>query len=95
MAEYEELLGRLIEAEVILDEGMAYWDVRPSKRFPTLEIRIADVMPDVESVVAVAALARALVATYGSDEALKAPTYVPNCSRRPLGDPPRPACPAI
>jgi carboxylate-amine ligase len=60
-AEYLTLLSQLVEAGVILDEGMAYWDVRPSQRFPTLEIRIADVMPDIDDVVLVAALARALV----------------------------------
>ncbi len=61
--EYDELVRQLVEAGVMLDEGMAYWDIRPSKRFPTLEIRIADVMTDVDTAVMVAALARALVVT--------------------------------
>ena len=59
--EYQQVLNQLVEAGVILDAGMAYWDARPSQRFPTLEIRIADVMPSVDDVVLVAALARALV----------------------------------
>ncbi len=61
MAEYDAMVESLIRAGVVLDAGMAYWDIRPSKRFPTLEIRIADVMADVQTVVTVAALARALV----------------------------------
>jgi carboxylate-amine ligase len=47
---------------------MAYWDARPSEAYPTLEIRICDVMYAVDHVIAVAALARALVVTCLSDE---------------------------
>ena len=60
---YEGLLERLIGGDIILDKKMAYWDVRPSEAFPTLEIRICDVMYDVDHVVALGALARALVTT--------------------------------
>jgi carboxylate-amine ligase len=67
--EYDELVRQLIDAGVMLDEAMAYWDVRPSKRFPTLEIRTADVMADVETAVTLAALARALVERCTSSEA--------------------------
>lgn len=62
-AEFDHLVAILIKGQVILDDAMAYWDIRPSHRFPTLEIRIADVMPSVEDAVTVAAVARALVAT--------------------------------
>jgi carboxylate-amine ligase len=62
-AAYQELLAQLVAAEVILDEKMAYWDVRPSSAFPTLEIRVNDVMARVDDVVAVAGLVRALVAS--------------------------------
>lgn len=41
----------------------AYWLARPSSHVPTLEIRVADVMPTVEEVVLQAGLSRALVAT--------------------------------
>ncbi len=60
--EYQRLLTQLVDAGVILDKKMAYWDVRPSEAFPTLEIRVSDVMPAVDDVIAVAGLARALVA---------------------------------
>jgi carboxylate-amine ligase len=66
-AEYEELLDRLIGGGIILDKKMAYWDVRPSEAYPTLEIRICDVMYAVDHVIAIAALARALVVTCLAD----------------------------
>jgi carboxylate-amine ligase len=60
--EYEELLEQLVAAEVIIDKKMAYWDVRPSENFPTIEIRVNDVMAPVDDVVAVAGIVRGLVA---------------------------------
>jgi carboxylate-amine ligase len=69
--EYARLIEQLVAAEVILDEGMAYWDVRLSRQYPTIEIRIADVGLEVQDSVTVAGLARALVM---------------NCLRQPRGD---------
>ena len=60
--ELKALLDQLVAAEVILDKKMAYWDVRPSENFPTIEIRVNDVMSRVDDVVAVAGIVRALVA---------------------------------
>jgi carboxylate-amine ligase len=59
--EYEGLLEQLVDAEVILDKKMAYWDVRPSEAFPTIEIRVNDVMSRVDDVVAMAGIVRGLV----------------------------------
>jgi carboxylate-amine ligase len=64
--EYEELLEQLVAAEIIIDKKMAYWDVRPSENFPTIEIRANDVMARVDDVVAVAGIVRGLVATCDS-----------------------------
>ena len=63
MEDYEQLLERLISSGVILDDAMAYWDIRPSRKFPTVEFRMADVMQSVDEVVVYAALVRALVET--------------------------------
>jgi glutamate---cysteine ligase / carboxylate-amine ligase len=63
IGEYEELLEQLVAANVIIDKKMAYWDVRPSENFPTIEIRVNDVMSRIDDVVAVAGIVRALVAT--------------------------------
>jgi len=60
-------MDQLVASGVVVDKAMAYWDVRPSERFPTLEIRIADVMPSIDDVVMFAGLVRALVGWCGSD----------------------------
>ena len=61
--EYERLLGQLVESEIIVDKKMAYWDVRPSEAQPTIEIRVNDVMPRIDDVVAMAGIVRGLVAS--------------------------------
>ncbi len=53
----------MVATGVILDEAMAYFDARPSARYPTVEIRVADVCLRADTAVLVAALARALVET--------------------------------
>lgn len=45
-----------MRAGVIEDATKIWWDLRPSARFPTLEMRITDVCTRVEDAVAVAAL---------------------------------------
>jgi carboxylate-amine ligase len=47
----------------MLDDGMVYWDVRPSANFPTVEVRVADVPATVEETVLLATLVRAAVMT--------------------------------
>jgi carboxylate-amine ligase len=60
---YRALIDGLVASGVALDEGMVYFDARLSARYPTLEVRVADVCLRVEDAVLVAALARALVET--------------------------------
>jgi carboxylate-amine ligase len=62
-AEYERLVEELVESGVISDAGMIYFDARPSARYPTVEIRVADGCPSLDDAVLLAALARALVDT--------------------------------
>jgi carboxylate-amine ligase len=62
-ADYRVVTERLLEWGAALDDGMLYLDARPSRSFPTLELRVADVCGDVEDAVLVTALCRALVAT--------------------------------
>ncbi len=47
----------------MLDDGMVYWDVRPSATFPTVEVRVCDVPATVAESVLLASLIRALVLT--------------------------------
>jgi carboxylate-amine ligase len=62
-ASYDATVAELLESGTILDEGMIYFDARLSARYPTVEIRVADVCTDVRDAVLLAALARALVET--------------------------------
>lgn len=64
---YHDLVGALTESQVLLDEGMIYFDARLSHTYPTVEIRAADVSSRLEDTVLVAALARALVQTAAAE----------------------------
>jgi glutamate---cysteine ligase / carboxylate-amine ligase len=59
--EYERHLNALIGAKLIEDGSKLWWDVRPSARFPTLEMRITDVCTTLDDGIAVAALYRCLL----------------------------------
>ncbi|MFJ9031656.1 glutamate--cysteine ligase [Streptomyces sp. NPDC102274] len=61
--QYDVLLDSLVGSGVLLDRKMAYWFARPSEDVPTIEIRVMDVCPTSETVIMLAGLTRALVAT--------------------------------
>ncbi len=54
--EYERLVARLVDAGLIEDATEIWWDVRPSARFPTLEMRMTDVCTRLDDALAIAAL---------------------------------------
>ncbi|HSL27298.1 MAG TPA: carboxylate-amine ligase [Acidimicrobiia bacterium] len=54
--EYQRHVDVLVRAHLIDDSSKIWWDVRPSARFPTLEMRITDVCTRVEDAVTVAAI---------------------------------------
>ncbi len=60
-AEYDRLIDDLVGSGVIEDPGMVYFDLRPSDRYSTLELRVCDSCPSVDTIVLVAGLFRALV----------------------------------
>ncbi|MEP7019283.1 MAG: glutamate--cysteine ligase, partial [Pseudonocardiales bacterium] len=60
-AAYHDTVDRLVKSGAALDEKAIYFDARASVRFPTVEIRVADVSTSVDRAVAIAALCRALV----------------------------------
>jgi carboxylate-amine ligase len=66
-AHYDAMVAMLLETGAILDEGMVYWDVRPSRHLPTVEIRVSDVPATAEESVLLATLIRALVMTAVDD----------------------------
>ncbi len=59
-AEYERTIDILVSAGVIEDGTKIWWDLRPSARFPTLELRITDVCTRLDDTIAIAALFRCL-----------------------------------
>jgi carboxylate-amine ligase len=61
-AEYAALVRWLVQSGRIDGPGRLYWDLRPHHVYPTLEIRIADCTPRLDDAIAVAALARCIVA---------------------------------
>ena len=62
-AAYDTAVRRLIERGAALDERSVYFLARLSPRYPTVEVRVADVCLDVGTAVLAAGLTRALVAT--------------------------------
>lgn len=60
-AEHQGLIDDLIASGTITDAGMIYFDVRPSQHLPTLELRVTDACPDLDDVLLLAGLFRALV----------------------------------
>ena len=67
VAGYERVREQLIASGAALDDGMLYFNARLSARYPTVELRIADVCPDVADAATIAALARALVTTAAAE----------------------------
>jgi carboxylate-amine ligase len=61
-AHYDDLVATLTEAGSLVDSGTIFWDIRPSQRFPTLEVRAADVPVTARESALLAALIRALTA---------------------------------
>ncbi|MBQ1093845.1 glutamate--cysteine ligase [Streptomyces sp. B93] len=62
-AQYDRRVADMLATGTILDDGMVYFDARLSRRYPTVEIRVADVCLHSSTAVLVATLARGLVET--------------------------------
>ncbi len=55
-AEFERHVHVLVRAGVIEDSTKIWWHIRPSERYPTLEMRVTDLPTKMEDTVAIAAL---------------------------------------
>jgi len=55
-AEFQRHVQILIDAGLVEDASKIWWDLRPSSRYPTLEMRITDVCTRVDDSITVAAL---------------------------------------
>ena len=54
--EYMRYVGVMINAGLIEDSTKIWWDIRPSHRFPTLEMRISDLCTRLDDAVCIAAI---------------------------------------
>lgn len=59
-AEYHRTVETLVKVGEIEDGTKMWWDLRPSARFPTLEMRITDVCTRLDDAIAIAALYRCI-----------------------------------
>jgi carboxylate-amine ligase len=59
-SDYCTTIGTLVRSGVIEDATKIWWDLRPSARFPTLELRITDICPLIDDALCITALFRCL-----------------------------------
>ena len=59
--DYERFVAAMVRSGAIADASFLWWTLRPSIRFPTLELRVADSCTRLEDTLAIAALYRCLV----------------------------------
>ncbi|MAM61185.1 carboxylate-amine ligase [Maritimibacter sp. UBA3975] len=59
-AEFQRSVDALVELDLIEDASKIWWDLRPSAKFPTIETRICDVSPEIETTLTIAALVQCL-----------------------------------
>ncbi len=58
---YVQHVALLVKCGVIEDASKLWWDIRPSSRFPTLEMRITDICTRLDDAITIAALYRCLL----------------------------------
>ena len=54
--EFERHVSVLVNAGIIEDSTKIWWDIRPSERYPTLEMRVTDLPTKMEDTIAIASL---------------------------------------
>jgi carboxylate-amine ligase len=59
--EYRRLVDTLVGTGVIEDASKLWWDIRPSGKFPTLEMRMTDICTRTEDSICIAAIYRCLL----------------------------------
>ncbi|HXV72058.1 MAG TPA: carboxylate-amine ligase [Acidimicrobiia bacterium] len=60
-SEYQRYVDILVDAGLIEDATKLWWDIRPSNRYPTLEMRVSDVCTRLDDAMTVAALYQCLL----------------------------------
>jgi carboxylate-amine ligase len=59
-AEFQRSVDAIVDLGLIEDASKIWWDLRPSAKFPTIEARICDVSPKVETALTIAAVVQCL-----------------------------------
>ena len=59
--EYQRVVAQLVQGGLMEDATKLWWDLRPSARYPTLEMRIGDVCTRLDDAAAVAALTQCII----------------------------------
>jgi len=59
-AEYRRFVDLMVAADVVPDASFIWWHIRPSTKFPTVELRVCDSCTRIDDAVAIAALYQAL-----------------------------------
>lgn len=59
--EYERYIEILVEAGLVEDASKIWWDIRPSSKYPTLEMRVSDVCTRLDDAMTIAALYQCLL----------------------------------
>jgi glutamate---cysteine ligase / carboxylate-amine ligase len=77
-ADYDRRVGRLQESGLISDAGQLYWQARLSSRYPTVEVRCADVQLRVDDAVMLTGIVQGLVATAVGEATAGVPA--PDCA---------------
>ncbi|MEU0405747.1 glutamate--cysteine ligase [Streptomyces sp. NPDC006197] len=77
LEDHERRVQTLLDTGVITDTGQLYWQARLSDRYPTVEVRCADVQLRADTAVMFAGIVRALTATAIRDEKTGVP--LPEC----------------
>lgn len=70
--DYDEYVTALTWARIIPDASYIWWALRPSLRYPTIELRVADCCTNLDDGLAIAALFRCLVRALDRDRNLNA-----------------------
>ena len=65
--DYDEYVQALVSAKIIPDSSYIWWAVRPSTRYPTIELRVADSCTRLDDALAIVALFRCLVRALDRD----------------------------
>jgi carboxylate-amine ligase len=66
---YRAATAALVDSGAALDHGMLYFDARLSRSYPTVEVRVFDSLTEVDDVLLLALLTRALVSAVAADAA--------------------------